>query len=698
MHIFSRYPLLLLSCLLLFASAAAQKEDNTWTFGYRLGLDFNQNPPAFFQTNMMTSEGCSSVSDGAGNLLFYSNGNDVWDASNNVMPNGSGILGNGLAGGNIPGSTSQGVAIIRSVSNPMQYFLFTLDAEEQISAGLTPGYLRYSVIDMSLNGGLGDVLPARKNIILDSLMSEQMDVARGQDCSYWLITHRRHTTLYRTFKIDINGVNPVPVNSSGVVPGQPAGQLKLSPDGHLLAWATETTKPIELATFDNATGIVSSAVVMDTSTALFLFHYGVAFSPDSKRLYCTGFSQVIQYDVSLWPDITAIRASKYLAVNSPTFNYSHLGMREAPDNKIYMVKVDIQNPANPAYLASIDNPNALGAACAYNATALQVPPGMILPAYFGRYGYSLGNRFFINRSGDTLIRPARDTVACFAGTVRLSAPEYDEYTWSNGAIGRSINVNESGTYWVAGFKDCHTYIDTIHLNLVGFDLALGNDTAICPGDPLFLDATVPGASYQWQDGSHDPVYRVTQGGMYRVTINKEGCSRSDSIRITLMEPYLDIMEKDTIICSGTAIDLHAKAFPESSYLWNTGNATSAVTVIQAGIYEVTATNVCGNFSDSVRVDLENCACPVFAPNVFSPNGDGTNDQFSVKVSCRVSSFRLDIYNRYGERVFHTEDPQGGWDGQYKGRLSDTGTYFYYLKYTGPDNTRFEKKGDLILLR
>src|SRR5687768_9885609 len=90
-----RYLLLFFTCILFTFQANAQNENNVWTFGYNNGLDFSTSPPTFFQNNSEALEGAASVADGAGNLLFYSNGNNVWDATGAVMPNGSGILGNG---------------------------------------------------------------------------------------------------------------------------------------------------------------------------------------------------------------------------------------------------------------------------------------------------------------------------------------------------------------------------------------------------------------------------------------------------------------------------------------------------------------------------------------------------------------------------------------------------------------------------
>jgi gliding motility-associated-like protein len=402
--------------------------------------------------------------------------------------------------------------------------------------------------------------------------------------------------------------------------------------------------------------------------------------------------QIVQYDMDLWPDINAIKASK----NVILFNNIPLywGMRMGPDNRIYVCNSFATTPS----ISRINNPNAAGVACDFEIQAIPIPAGMMLPIQNLFYGFGMGNGFFVNRSTDTIINPSIDTVTCFMSQVILQAGDYDDYLWSNGSIGRTLTVNQSGTYWVTGFKKCQIYMDTIHLDMVNFNAALGNDTVICPGDQLLLDASIPGATYRWQDGSSEATLTVNEAGTFSVAITKGSCTSHDSIQVNIEDPHMELASQDTLICAGSLITLHADAVPVSNYLWNTGQTSDSIIVTKTGTYSVTATNICGTLSDSVTLTFEDCSCPAFIPNVFSPNGDGKNERFEIKISCQVLQFDLSIYNRYGQRIYHTSDPQSGWDGQYKGAPSDMGTYFYYLNYTGPDNTKFKKKGDVILFR
>ncbi len=190
---------IILLLLLYTRPSHAQGENKIWCFGDSLGLNFNTTPPSFFRHGMSTSEGCASVCDAAGNLLFYSSGFNNWDRNNNLMPNGAGLLGNGpFWGGIYVGSSATGVAIVRSPSNPQQYYMITMDAAEESAHNAY-----YSVIDMSLNGGLGDVIPGQKNMLLATDVAEGVVVQKAGECgNYWIILHAKNGPQHSVFQAE----------------------------------------------------------------------------------------------------------------------------------------------------------------------------------------------------------------------------------------------------------------------------------------------------------------------------------------------------------------------------------------------------------------------------------------------------------------------------------------------------------------
>lgn len=124
--------IIIIGLLIMSFRGYTQGENNFWYFGKHYGIDFNQNPPQLFETNIYTMEGCSSVSDAEGNLLFYTMGSRIWDRAGNEMPNSTGLLGNGPISsvtGLPAGSSYSGAAIVRNPGNHDQYYIFSGDAD-----------------------------------------------------------------------------------------------------------------------------------------------------------------------------------------------------------------------------------------------------------------------------------------------------------------------------------------------------------------------------------------------------------------------------------------------------------------------------------------------------------------------------------------------------------------------------------------
>ena len=134
--------LLILNCL----QVSGQRENDIWYFGLNAALDFRSGIPiAIPGSEMRSIEGSASICNAAGELLFFTNGKKVWDKNNEVMPNGSGLLG-GLA----TSSTHQAL-IVPIPENPSLYYIFTTDERARNNG------IRYSQVDMRLNEGLGDI-------------------------------------------------------------------------------------------------------------------------------------------------------------------------------------------------------------------------------------------------------------------------------------------------------------------------------------------------------------------------------------------------------------------------------------------------------------------------------------------------------------------------------------------------------------
>lgn len=241
-------PYLYLLIFLLFSVAAyGQGENNVWIFGGSYGLDFNKPKPTVFPLNTGQGyAGVGSVSDADGHLLFYTNGDSVWNRDHRVMPNGSGLhSAHGIS------VTS---AIIPAIDHPGQYHLFTIDPRETT--------LNYSLIDLSLDNGLGDIVPGKKAVSIDSNISAGITSIQGAGCFVWLVAHRIDRNEFVLYRIDQSGVNTEPVvSTSGFVTS--VGHIAASPDGMKLALGYAGNR-VSVHHFDPATGIVKQEFLLDS--------------------------------------------------------------------------------------------------------------------------------------------------------------------------------------------------------------------------------------------------------------------------------------------------------------------------------------------------------------------------------------------------------------------------------------------------
>ena len=530
-----RHFLFLLLCLLSCYEVKAQKENHQWIFGHNNGLNFNSGVPVFFQAALESREGAASVSDKDGNLLFYSNGNSVWDANHNVMPNGSGLLGNGSISPMVPGSSTQGVAIVQFIDNRKKYYVFVLEAVENI---IFPpyllAYLRYSVVDMSLNNGLGAVIAAQKNVIVDSAIGEQMYISRGDGCNYWLIVHSLSQPVYKAFMIDVSGIHP-PVVSQGIYKNFLSGEMKLSSDETKIALTVHTTMDtmgnpgaIELGNFNKVTGVVSGVIPIDT---LNLYDkYGLSFSPDNSKLYSSNYpSNLVQYDISSYPDAAAINNSKTVIATG-----GFAGMRIGPDQKIYIAPAW---PGSIAYIARINDPDLAGTACNLDANALPMPAYSFFPNGT-EVGVNLGSPVVVLNGADGTVHNTEEISLCPGDSIILSADgSYTNFHWENGATERERMVKSAGIYWVTEKQGCGIIVDSFKVYQPDPVSGISeSDTSLCAGASVILHAFSGMESlYLWSNGSNTDTIIVAQPGVYRIAITNNCGTFYDSVSVGFIE-------------------------------------------------------------------------------------------------------------------------------------------------------------------
>ncbi|MCA6364782.1 MAG: gliding motility-associated C-terminal domain-containing protein [Bacteroidetes bacterium] len=227
-------------------------------------------------------------------------------------------------------------------------------------------------------------------------------------------------------------------------------------------------------------------------------------------------------------------------------------------------------------------------------------------------------------------------------------------------------------------------------------VSLGNDTILCPGQTLTLTAGNPGNIYSWNTGATTQTISVDQTALYAVSVNAQGCIATDSISVTLL-PGSELPAAATLCGSLTGLILDA-GNSGTAYLWNTGDTSRAITVNEPGIYSITFTTANCIITDSIEVTGSVGEGNVYIPNSFTPNGDGLNDRFSG-VGEDFTSYHLVIFNRWGELIFETPDPDG-WDGNYAGQRAESDVYVYLFSYSSActGGKVVDRRGAVTLIR
>lgn len=383
----------------------SQGISNLWLMGYGgnqvsppfggIDMDFITGTPviSYVTRSMEMSRAVSNISDANGNILFYTNGIYISDATGDTMQNGSGLNPSVYTSWYPDGlPPPQMNMIIPDPGNPDLYYLFHTTVDDPFSALLTRN-LYYSIVDMNQNSGLGAVTLKNQVLLNDSLCKGNLTAckhANGRD--WWLISHKAYSTLYYKFLITPDGIQGPFVQSIGINRTNDVGQAVFSSDGnHFACYNLQSNPPpnLEIFTFDRCSGLLSNPVhipMLDSATGV-----GVAFSPNSQFLFVSSTKYVYQFDVTA----TNIPSSQttvavwdgFYSPNPPLatlFNIQQL----APDGKIY-----IGTGNSTLHLHVINQPDSAGLACdlvqhgiplpAFNYNSLPNHPNYFLGALAG---------------------------------------------------------------------------------------------------------------------------------------------------------------------------------------------------------------------------------------------------------------------------------------------------------------------------
>ncbi len=549
------------------------------------------------------------------------------------MSNGTGLFGN-------PSSSQSGVIVPKPGSTTI-YYLFTIDAEDG-GQGLC-----YSIIDMSLGGGLGAVT-LKNNLLLQNGWEKITAVRHSNNNDVWVITRAYQSSNYYSWLITAGGVGSSPVisTSPNFFTGPlnvSRGYLKPSSDGKLLFCANEESPFSEIAKFNSSSGVITNITKFPNhpttvSSQGLSSLYGVEFSPDSKLLYLSGrvdfdnpcgscqtYNYYIhQYNVSVFDSSAILQSvqtidSGYSVGNPAVTIFGALQL--AKNGKIYIAQFDKK------FLSVITSPNISGTGCGFlrNGQSLGNKKSKLgFPTFIQTYfnpNYKVYDFDFSQDCDRNLSVSLQTTFG------------YDSLRWNFDDIGSGSNNTATSptaihSYSLSGVRNIKLYIYTndgcavkkdsvqkaISIGNQWFDL--GPNRNICSGDSTLLNAsTVNATSYSWNNSQSSSSIYASQGGIYWCEVVKNGCVFRDSITLSVTPlPNVNLGVDDTL-CQGQIKTLSAFNLG-ASYIWQDMSTSPVFIVSNPGNYYVTVLlNGCMN-RDTVRVFYKSKPQFSLGPDLF----------------------------------------------------------------------------------
>jgi len=656
------YPTILVLMLLSNISMAQQfGPGSNWYFGQNAGITFTTNPPTATIGSLVTQEGCSTISDANGNLLFSTDGGTVYTKTHTVMANGTGL------GGNF--STAQSGVIVQSPANTNIYYIFSLGAGNV-------GNLYWSRVDMTLAGGFGSVTVLASQLQAGCL-EKLTAVKHANGTDYWIVVHdgtaSSTNTLFRAYLLTASGVSTTPVTST-VGTGastQSIGYLKFSPDGLKLASAFYGGAGVELYDFNRSTGQISNAITLTTPTSN---NYAVEFSPDGTKLYSSSSSgNICQWSICAGT-ASAIAASLYTM--AATNNWA---LQLAPNGKIYVTRYQ------QAVLGVIHNPNLAGASCNYVDQSFTLASGSLgrlgLPNYVTTWFLPPAPQF------TTIIGTQTNGIGCMSASV--TAPP----TSSLGLPGCSaLSVSLASMHWNFGdpnsgsantstltslihqFSNLGTYtislvlnytnnqVDTLKqvVNITQPCISVSSTSITCATLGSATVSAIGGLgpfSYTWMPSAQtSSVATGLSPGVYTITVHDQGnnYTYTATTLFTSLVPLTGVFASQLNLpcfgaATGTAQYTNIQGGSTSQYFtWSNGNTsfstTSAyVNTLTAGLWTATVIDaltgcsqqdlfmVIQPFNQVVSIAVSSPTACVGAPISFtasSSGGTGSSYSFS----------------------------------------------------------------------
>ena len=621
---------IVLNILLLFAlitNAQDIKRTAIWYFGENAGIDFNTTPPtALTDGQVNTIEGCASICDTNGNLLFYTDGRTVWNKYHDTMPNGLGLMGNE--------SSTQAALIVPKPETDSIYYIFTTSPDFAVNE-----------VNIYANAGKGEVVIKNK-LLVSSVGEKQTATKHANGIDYWVVTHGAYNDEYYAFLVTKYGVVECPVISKigtdfSLIDLSGAGAIKINASATMLVAALYTLRKIEIFNFNNGTGGLSNSLELIVSGLPF----GVEYSTQENYLYIVERDKnLTQYDLTSFKEAD-ISNSKKIIFNFPPISAYKLQL--GLDGRIYVANAGKQQ------IGVINKPNLSDTLCDFKINGFDLAPKKSLfglPDFVSSFFYQPSIDFSYTHDCST------NTLA-FKGYDTINATTYKWYFTKGSKRDSSTLKNptytfpDTGKYTITFIASNTNRADTVTKEIFiypKYTLNLGNDTTIC-STPFVLNAGKGQFCYTWQDSSSNNTFEVNQSGTYHVkVVSQNHCTQFDTIRVTIANPPTKptITRNNDTLVSSTA----------QSYQWYKNNSPingaiqQKLKITQNAYYQVEIgdSNTCKVLSDSfnfIYVGLDKIHQQRF---VVYPNS--AKDYLYITKPKEITSYTIQILDIQGKQL------------------------------------------------
>jgi gliding motility-associated-like protein len=645
----------------------SQKRYNVWAFGNEGGINFNTSPPTGFKSKSPEKDPpyyLSSICDNDGNLMFYTDGLTVWNRDGFKMP----VYNNWwpLTGDVMP------LVCPRPGSDTL-FYLFA------ISTGANPYQLQALPLRLKAAGDLDEMIyprPTAPNNFQVKLQKNcSMALAGTAHCNqvdYWVSVYSGHA-LY-SYLVTAAGINSTPVITnvsettildSTINTG--FSNIKFSANSEKAIVPDFDENRVIVYDFDNANGRFSNPLVIELPKAveekLGFTLEEIELSPDATKLYLAtkfyeliddGTAGVTQHEVAQcnlkagsvaeiiksYTTVSPISDRDFCTRAACFFTYRTLNI--GPDGKIYvgMRFADKKSIKVDEAFSVIEAPNEAGLNCRYRK--LQFSVGTKYK--FGGYNYLRSSSYTLKENGITV---QKENCADKPVKFSLLMTKLDSVKWNFGDVASGTANSSTSLY------PQHQY----------------------PGPGIY---TVKALIYS---------RCIVDTATTIVTIKAD---------VAVKVPA-EI--RDTSMCFGDALVLNARSGTSNAYTWENGLIYADRTITEAGKYRVVILNDCSVATKEFSVTYDKCPCAMYVPTAFTPNGDGLNDVFKPSTQCYAKQYKFNVFNRFGQIVFSSSDPEKGWNGFVGPYMQATGTFIWTLQYQDPNSKKIlQEKGTVLLIR